>query len=319
MFMNKLFVKKLFSVLASIIILTLTVGCSNGSEEHQSSAVSETQQESKFQSDDKIKTSSAVESSENNSDNKQESKKESKQESKQESNKPETSVATTEVSSDTNHNFSYLITDDIPGKDIVVHVVDAVSSESYLDKSLISVRLLCSIENVSDHAVDLTASEHFELNNNGLIASGVSEYDNTKLAPGENVHSHVTFEYPDTGFVNMDLKDMVLTVDDTEVSLYFELPESYPQFDTGIYYYYDENGVNHNKMMIIEGRPGAKKLRVIMYSKEPYEAYSYRFINTEIEDSGEFLIPHSGMWKIENSQKVICTLFNNPTDGYIKE
>lgn len=122
------------------------------------------------------------------------------------------------------------------GDDLTVHVYAPYWTQGTdLLGSYTNIRVFCSVENVSGGNLVFNASEHFSLNNNGIIEYGSCEYDFTTIAPWTTFVTFIDFSYRMSS-VNINYDLMTMTVDGTDISLTLrpQTPEAYDSIE-GVY------------------------------------------------------------------------------------
>lgn len=179
-------------------------------------------------------------------------------------------TAETKEVSNSDSTTLYYVTDDVPGENISVHVHCAYWSNADNYKY---VSALCTITNCSGSTIDFDSSKYFLLNNDGVIASGVSsDYDHTKIKDGVSIQTTLNFQFPQSA--NMDLDNMIMMIDGKEsvfLADKLQTESELPKFH-GTYYPVNEKTgeLNDTGKWIIEHISGDQYRIMIIMTKEIY-------------------------------------------------
>lgn len=172
--------------------------------------------------------------------------------------------------SDSGSTTFYYVTDDVPGENISVHVHCA-----YLDNedNYKYVNALCTITNCSGNTIDFDSGKYFLLNNDGVIASGVSsDYDHTKIKDGVSIQTTLHFQFPESA--DMNLNNMIMMIDGKEsvfLADKLQTASELPKFN-GIYYPVNEKTgeLTDTGKWIIEHISGDQYRIMIIMTNETY-------------------------------------------------
>ncbi|MGN1457575.1 MAG: hypothetical protein ACI4XP_06440 [Acutalibacteraceae bacterium] len=172
--------------------------------------------------------------------------------------------------SDSGSTTLYYVTDDVPGENISVHVHCA-----YLDNAdnYKYVSVFCTITNCSGNTIDFDSGKYFLLNNDGVIASGVSsDYDHTKIKDGVSIQTTLHFQFPESADMNLD--NMIMMIDGKEsvfLADKLQTASELPKFN-GIYYPVNEKTgeLTDTGKWIIEHISGDQYRIMIIMTNETY-------------------------------------------------
>lgn len=187
-----------------------------------------------------------------------------------------------EENTDSTTADGYYVTDTVPGKEISAHIFCAYFKVEY---GSLYINVLCDIYNNSNDNITFDAGKYFELNNNGLISSGFSDYDYQQLAAGAKIQTTIKFMYPENA--SIDFQNMNMTVDGTDASL-----ADKPQYGAELNEFYGIYNRDKRQKIIIEPlADGTYNLIDITYwewSGPSYEFYSMKSYNVTLNSDNTF-------------------------------